>query len=551
MKHFYVFLLIILGGLINSCEDDKVVAPLKTYSLAGTVSDVDDETIEAAIFEVKSGNKIIASDTTDEDGNFEVSFETAAPASIDIVIRHDDFQSFSSSLESLLESNSNLENIPLQLQYNENCNSTFLITVKNEEGNPIAGAEVKLRLGDKAKKKGETGDNGTVLFSNICPGTYNIRIAAESYQVEEADGIEFEEDSHKETIYTLTQAEEEECCNNILIVYPKDKNSGELIEFAKVKLWKEGTIIEMAEIKNGKAIIDGICKGQYGVSIHAENYQTQDFSIEFGCEQTKEISKFLEAIDKDSCCEGRIKIIAKDKATGENISQGTVKLWKDGKLLASKALNESGYAVFEGLCEGKYGVDILSELYENIEFSIELGCNENKVLEKSLVPNEENPCCEGRIKIIAKDKATGENISQGTVKLWKDGKLLASKALNESGYAVFEGLCEGKYGVDILSELYENIEFSIELGCNENKVWVFPKDAVSGEKIVGAKVKLWQNGKIIAVKEVNGDGFAKFEGICEGNYAISILKETYQTKEFTFEIGCNKERELVKEMEKE
>jgi hypothetical protein len=478
MKHFYVFLLIILGGLINSCEDDKVVAPLKTYSLAGTVSDVDDETIEAAIFEVKSGNKIIASDTTDEDGNFEVSFETAAPASIDIVIRHDDFQSFSSSLESLLESNSNLENIPLQLQYNENCNSTFLITVKNEEGNPIAGAEVKLRLGDKAKKKGETGDNGTVLFSNICPGTYNIRIAAESYQVEEADGIEFEEDSHKETIYTLTQAEEEECCNNILIVYPKDKNSGELIEFAKVKLWKEGTIIEMAEIKNGKAIIDGICKGQYGVSIHAENYQTQDFSIEFGCEQTKEISKFLEAIDKDSCCEGRIKIIAKDKATGENISQGTVKLWKDGKLLASKALNESGYAVFEGLCEGKYGVDILSELYENIEFSIELGCNENKVLEKSLVHNEENPCCEG-------------------------------------------------------------------------VVWVFPKDAVSGEKIVGAKVKLWQNGKIIAVKEVNGDGFAKFEGICEGNYAISILKETYQTKEFTFEIGCNKERELVKEMEKE
>ncbi|MDP0941425.1 hypothetical protein, partial [Klebsiella quasipneumoniae] len=77
--------------------------------------------------------------------------------------------------------------------------------------------------------------------------------------------------------------------------------------------------------------------------------------------------------------------------SGEKIKNAEVRLWKDGKKIES-GKSVDGYVYFDDLCEGKYGISIFADNYKEIEFNVELGCNEQKVIEKKLVKNGDEPC---------------------------------------------------------------------------------------------------------------------------------------------------------------
>ena len=64
--------------------------------------------------------------------------------------------------------------------------------------------------------------------------------------------------------------------------------------------------------------------------------------------------------------------------------------------------------------------------------------------------------------------------------------------------------------------------------------------------ITNAKVKLWQDGELLETKEVNADGFALFENLCEGKYAFDLIAEGYKTIEFFTELGCNEDKSITK-----
>ena len=71
-----------------------------------------------------------------------------------------------------------------------------------------------------------------------------------------------------------------------------------------------------------------------------------------------------------------------DDETSEVIKEGYVNLWRDGTLI-KKAKIKNGSVSFEELCEVVYGVGIISVGYENIEFEVNLDCNEEKEIFKS------------------------------------------------------------------------------------------------------------------------------------------------------------------------
>ena len=59
----------------------------------------------------------------------------------------------------------------------------------------------------------------------------------------------------------------------------------------------------------------------------------------------------------------------------------------------------------------------------------------------------------------------------------------------------------------------------------------------SSNPIEGAAVKLWKNGAVIQTAQTNAQGVAIIDGICKGEYGVSVLKTGYQTREFQFVIG--------------
>ncbi|MDA3843337.1 MAG: hypothetical protein PF588_03080, partial [Candidatus Kapabacteria bacterium] len=213
-------------------------------------------------------------------------------------------------------------------------------------------------------------------------------------------------------------------------------------------------------------VFENLCPGKYNLNIIMEHYKGPEFSVELDCNGVKEIHKDLIAEgDKDSCCDGKIHIRVKDEDTKEALNGAKVTIWKDGKNIGEKIVVD-GFVLFENLCEGKYGFDILKEGYKHIEFVIELGCNENKDPIKYLA-NEKNQdsCCNGKIYVIPRDAETEELLKGAQVNIFKDGAKIGSKIVEE-GYVVFENLCPGKYNLNIIMEHYKGPEFSVELECN-------------------------------------------------------------------------------------
>ena len=445
-----------------------------------------------------------------------------------------------------------------ELLKNDCCLGKVSLLVLDDKLVGVEGVKVKLWSGSTVIRDGLTDAEGSITFDKICEGKYQISFIKEGYKGQE---FNFEIGCNQELSFQKTIAKlEDDCCKGIIKVFTKDYGTGEALNGAKVIIWKDGKAIRDRLTENGMAGFDGLCQGVYVVSIEKDGYNPIEFKVELGCNKTLELEKKLIKKNED-CCKGIIKVMPKDNTTNEPLNGATVNLWKDGKLFrTTKVVN--GVAGFDGLCEGRYGIDVIAEGYKAIEFVVELGCNETKEFEKKLVLADE--CCKGIIKVIVRDDKTGELMKFGVVKLWKDGKLLKEGKVTD-GIVVFENLCEGKYSIGITAEGYKGAEAGIELGCNATKeiekrliladecckgiIKVYPKDEQSGESLNGAIVKLWKDGKLLKEAKV-ANGVAVFENLCEGRYELSITAEGYKGIEFVQELGCNKTVEVVKKLAK-
>jgi hypothetical protein len=344
------------------------------------------------------------------------------------------------------------------LQSENDCCNDIKIIVKDSENNRIENVEVKLRNEGFQEIK-YTNADGIVVFDSLCDGKYEARIYKEGYKVIEYL-IRVEDCESKIEDFVL---EAEKCCNNILKVYPKDSETGEIITGSKVRLWQNGEKIEVAVTGENAAIIDGICEGSYWVDIIAEGYEDIEFEVSFDCDEVKEIVK--ELIADDGCCDGSLKLFIKDAESGEYITSGYIKLWKNGEVIKEKEINGDGFVYINELCEGEYGVDIFVEGYQHKEFTFALGCNENKEMTKEIVPVL---CCNNKAYFIPKDSESGEVINGAIVKLWKNGEVIRQKTV-ENGSALMKEICKGNYVVSISAEGYETIEFELSFDCEETK----------------------------------------------------------------------------------
>ena len=364
----------------------------------------------------------------------------------------------------------------------------------------------------------------------------------------------------------LNGEHDDSCCGKISILV---SGSNDEINHAEVKLRQGDHLISKAYTNdNGRLTFAHVCEGEYELRIAKDGFQVKELMVTVGGE-CDSVYQSIELVSNgtstdDSCCGSTFDFVVKN-ASNETLNGVQIKLRKGDSDYIIKN-TENGGAHFTELCEGIYAVRIAKEGYAVQEFSIEVGCNTEGELVKTLQSlGGHDSCCNGQISILAKNSG-GQIIEGAKVKLWKGGTFLKQETMHDG--VTWSGLCEGNYSISISAEGYAGKEFSFELGCNDTlETFVKTLDANSHNddscchgvlylvvnkdgsdlKVNGATVKLWKNGQIYKTGTTNDHGLVKLEGICEGTYGVSIIREGYAGKEFDgVEFGCNDTLELHK-----
>jgi 5-hydroxyisourate hydrolase-like protein (transthyretin family) len=261
------------------------------------------------------------------------------------------------------------------------CGILKLTVIDKTTNTPIANAEVKItRTDNNFLEIKKTGNTGEVEFTKLCMGKYWVRVAGENYKVVE-DYVYIENcDKAVEKTIKLESKNNTECCDNNINFIVKDAE-GNPLTGVKIKLIQSNTIKKTLETQNGTASTGKImCKGSYKIVMMKESYKTIEFETSVDCSEDITIDKKLEG---GICCDAQIKISVQDAENEEVLNGAKVKLWKDGKIEREGTV-ENGYVWFKELCEGKYGISIMHEGYNGMEFQYEISCKNDNYLVKKL-----------------------------------------------------------------------------------------------------------------------------------------------------------------------
>lgn|GEM_PF-1069597 len=350
------------------------------------------------------------------------------------------------------------------------CNGTLLIVPYDSvSGEIISGASVRLQKQNGDYSRTIPSDSTGALFTRLCPGTYAIRIATESPHkpcaVREMT-ITMGCNETKTLRVPIRCERESNCCHGVLIVFAMDSlRMSPPSASGIVRLWRGNAIIQQAELRQGQAAFDGLCPGEYTVEIRAEGYQLKEIPVRLECNEQKLLRLLLSPMPKE-CCEGKIKVVVRDSVRATALSGVRIRLWKGGAIIAERATDSEGRAMFDQLCKGVYGVSIYAEGYVPKEFVIELGCNQ-EIERLALLSPREGQCCHGALAILVRDSETGKPVDEAIVGLWAGGTLLRTKETDDDGQVYFGQLCNRRYAISVHHEDYYPFEQSLTLECNE------------------------------------------------------------------------------------
>ena len=557
---FIALLMLALIG-VSACDDDNPTAPSgQIESVSGKITaDGDNGLANAFVQAFDAEQSLIDSDTTDADGTFLLENLPVALDDVSLRVAHINYGAVTLNLKSVINSSSKKDGSDLILKLDSLCCGVITIcAVTGDPAEVLDNVNVTLRENGDELKTIKTDSEGKATFTNVCEGEYDVRLKLEGYHVIEK---EFALDSCDTLTLKLSmEPEKDECCDNKVTVKVSD-NAGNVLEGVNAWLRQEGKVLKEGK-SNGDGVIvfEEVCEGDYDIKLAKDGFIVQEIEIEVECDKDQTIETKLTKED-DACCDGILRLTVKDK-DGKAINNARVGLWRDGKLIEDPRTNADGLVVIDGLCEGKYGVGVTAEGFEGIEFEFEIGCDEDKSLEKQLTPAEEK-CCDNTVTVKITDKAG--NVLEGVngVIRW-EGKNYGEGKSNGDGVITFKDICEGKYEIRIAKEGWVVQEFIVEVGCDDKTIErtmeaveeecctgilrLTVTDKETGEAINNARVVLYRNGKAVEDPRTNADGKVVIDGLCEGAYGVDITAEGYDAIEFELEIDCDQDKSLEKQL---
>ena len=336
------------------------------------------------------------------------------------------------------------------------CHGVLYLNV-NENGQGIENALVKLWRNGSIVEDGRTNGDGDIVMDGICEGEYGVSIHHENYKAKEFQIVFGCNDQKTESVTLVPrEGEKDSCCHGILRLQLFDGKTNAAITNATVKLIRERDVIETGKTSpNGNLIMDGICPGEYQITLIREHYKTVEFMVTFACNEDKSVTKTMEPVEPDSCCGGILELVVKDDNTGDPLKGATVKLWKDGAIVETGKTDEHGVIRMDNICEGTYGFDVIREGYKSKEFQIAFGCNEIKG-ETVELTNDNLPCHTASLKLRIIDDSTSTWIEGATVEVILNGNVVKTGTTDAEGWFLAEGLtAPAGYLVKITKSGYE------------------------------------------------------------------------------------------------
>lgn len=538
-------LLLLMVALLLSCSDDST-SPV-TYSISGTVH-------QAGTANVIVGADVIATrhdngqelgrTATDGQGAFLLKGLPEGP--LDIRIEAQGFAPvFFPSMDPKRDASS-LSQMGVQLTVADSCCSgSLLLTVKNSMGEKLVNKSVVVKKVGQIIADPRTDSNGQVSVTDLCPGDYVIRIGIDGYRVYEAVFTINAECAPVELTAVL-QEESSGCCDGTLTVTVRDETNA-AVPGAQVRVWKNGAIIHTTFTDaNGVAVVNDLCQGKHGVDVLKTGMTPREFNftIDELCNPvTKEVT--MESL---GCCSGVFSLVLRDTG-GNPIPGAKVVIKKGGTVIEDPVTNTNGEIVVDGLCRGEYTYRIAKEGYSVVEGSFAINVNCDPVTREAVMQGS-GVCCQGVFTLVVRD-GNGNPIPNAKVLIKKGGTAIRDPRTNEQGRIITDGLCAGEYVYIVTKEGFSAADgsFAIDLNCTPvtreltlvaqcctGVLTVTVTDSTSAP-IADATVKLWQGGAVKQTVQTNAQGVAIFDGLCKGEYGVSVLKSGYRTREFQFAIG--------------
>lgn len=244
------------------------------------------------------------------------------------------------------------------------CHGKIILYLKDSTtNNALENVNVWLKKSGTVVREGRSGDNGRVVFENICPGEYRLYMSRDMYS-EANYYFEMDCDDTLETTQYMAGI----CCNGIVRVNVTN-GEGNNLNGAAVKLWKNGKLIRTINTENGYVIFRELCEGSYGFSIHKSGYQGLEFQTEVECDDSLTFDKTLTG-GQDTCCTARLKVRVRPQGTDLYISGATVIFYQGDRAIDTVTTNQEGWAGRENLCApGTYTVVVRMEGYVSREMS--------------------------------------------------------------------------------------------------------------------------------------------------------------------------------------
>jgi len=498
------------------------------------------------------------SDKRTSDGGM-ASFSGLCPGKYGFSMQHEQYGAKEFSLELTCNDTVEVQKTLIKSENDSCCDGSIQLAIKDKATKEaINNATAKLWKNGKLVSQ-KTSEAGNVKFTGLCLGTYYIDLIHEKYK-----SIDFEVKVECNQNVNLTKelelsSQEDSCCHGVVIVAPMDKETKQIINGAKVKLYSGDRLVYQETAHEAPLIISNLCKGKYQFSFIAEGYKSAEETFELGCNDTLDYPYYMQKMEQDTCCDGRLTVIPKDSATGEVLNGAKVRIWRDGKVVKEGTV-EGGMVVFEKMCKGLYSISFNKDGYKESELNITFECNDEQTITRNMLKLTDIPCCNGRVTLKAFNKESGLIIKGAIIKLMQDGKVISQKT-QENDYVVFEKLCQGNYHVVIVAENYEAIEFNFELGCDQvtgfektmtkksddcckGNLYISVKDSTTEKALAGIEVKLYLGDSKKAYGTTSDGGIIKFYNICQGNYVLVLTGTNYNGREIPLIVGCNDTLEL-------
>lgn len=279
------------------------------------------------------------------------------------------------------------------------CHGHLTVHVYDASGKPMPGAPVTMTGADGKTYQAKTDANGVATFDGLCPGKYTINSASPTANggKTESTTVQMGCNDKKETRLVVGSVPppppppppQDTCCHGHLLIHVVDANgnpvAGELVSM----VGSNGKTYQATTDANGNAMFDGLCEGQYKVSLPTAN-STQGTSagVTMGCNDKKEVKLQTASLPppppppNDSCCGGRLVVHVFD-ANGAPMPNTPVQMTgSDGKTYQGMT-GPDGTAVFEHLCPGRYVLHATSTQSAagsttTVEAVSELGCNDKR-----------------------------------------------------------------------------------------------------------------------------------------------------------------------------